>query len=64
LPVENRYIIRFSRDAEHAPLLHVEFTQHEREPVLLEVNQLFPLPAPPAALARRRATRKRRHRKN
>ena len=66
LTVENRYIIRFNRDAEHAPLLHVEFTQHEREPVVLEVNQLFPLPAPPAALARRRATRKRkrRNRKN
>ena len=63
LTVENRYIIRFSRDAEHAPLLHVEFTQ--RNPVIVGVNELFPLPAPVPAQARRRATRKRRnHRKN
>jgi hypothetical protein len=64
LPVENRYIIRFSRDVEHAPLLHVEFTQGES--VVLEVNQLFPLPElAPVPMARRRATRKRRNqRKN
>ena len=65
LTVENRYIIRFSRDAEHAPLLHMDFVQSQREPLVLGVNELFPLPAPPApAQARRRATRKRRHRKN
>jgi len=58
LPVENRYIIRFSRDVEQAPLLHVEFTQGES--VVLEVNQLFPLPASgPVGTARRRATRRR-----
>jgi len=62
LPLENRYIIRLSRDVEHAPLLHVEFTQGES--VVLEVNQLFPLPEPaPVPMARRRATRKRHNRR-
>ena len=65
LTVENRYIIQFSRDAEHAPLLHMDFVQSQREPLVLGVNELFPLPAPVPAQARRRATRRRRnHRKN
>ena len=63
LTVENRYIIRFSRDAEHAPLLHMDFVQSQREPLVLGVNELFPLPPPAPAQARRRATRRRRNRR-
>lgn len=68
LPAGDRYIIRFSRDAEHAPLFHAEFIQpSQHQDGVLDVNQLFPLPASgPVGTARRRATRRRnrRHRKN
>jgi len=70
LPEAERFMIRFSRDAEHAPLLHVDYVQSQREPLILDVNGLYPLPPTRNARLRRRSIRRRgrkitqRHRKN
>ena len=56
-PLDDGYIIRFSRDAEHAPLLHKEFTDGKHPPMILGVDQLFPLPG--NGSGRKRATRRR-----
>jgi hypothetical protein len=58
LPEGERFIILFSRDTEHAPLLHVDFVQSQREPLVLNVNGLYPLP-PSNTRPRRRSIRKR-----